>query len=85
MLMRNATRFDYEGRVVRLDTFSKTVAPGSRLGWVTGSPVLVDRILRVGEVSTQAPCGFGQVSAPEVSPAALHNNIIVVDGDGAVG
>lgn len=25
--------FDYEGRVIRLDTFSKTIAPGSRLGW----------------------------------------------------
>lgn len=24
---------DYEGRVIRLDTFSKTVAPGCRLGW----------------------------------------------------
>jgi aromatic amino acid aminotransferase I len=33
-------KFDYQGRVIRLDTFSKTLAPGSRLGWFTTSPLL---------------------------------------------
>jgi DNA-binding transcriptional MocR family regulator len=51
---------DYEGRVIRLDTFSKTVAPGCRLGWVTAQPAVVDRILRVTETSTQQPSGFVQ-------------------------
>jgi len=59
-------RFDYEGRVVRLDTFSKTVAPGSRLGWATSSPLFTEALLRVGEVSTQAPCGFGQSMVTEL-------------------
>lgn len=26
---------DIDGRVVRLDTFSKTIAPGCRMGWVS--------------------------------------------------
>lgn len=33
-------RFDYQGRVIRLDSFSKTIAPGSRLGWFTANPLL---------------------------------------------
>ncbi|KAH9855019.1 PLP-dependent transferase [Lenzites betulinus] len=53
-------RFDYQGRVIRLDTFSKTIAPGSRLGFFTCNPVFAERLERAGETSTQAPCGFGQ-------------------------
>ncbi|CAN6618014.1 aromatic amino acid aminotransferase 2 [Trichomonascus vanleenenianus] len=51
---------DRDGRVIRLDTFSKVIAPGCRLGWVTGQPKLIERILRVTEVATQQPCGFVQ-------------------------
>ncbi|KAF9451689.1 PLP-dependent transferase [Macrolepiota fuliginosa MF-IS2] len=51
---------DYQGRVVRLDTFSKTIAPGCRLGWFTCNPLFAERFERQGETSTQAPCGFGQ-------------------------
>ena len=36
--------------VVRLGSFAKTVAPGLRLGWLTGSPELVDRLSRLGYV-----------------------------------
>ncbi|KAF8709556.1 Cyclophilin-like protein, partial [Rhizoctonia solani] len=28
-------KIDYQGRVIRLDTFSKTIGPGCRLGWTT--------------------------------------------------
>ncbi|KAI0810497.1 aromatic amino acid aminotransferase 1 [Xylaria sp. FL0064] len=51
---------DYDGRVVRLDTFSKTVAPGCRLGWVTATPEICERIIRVGETGPQQPSGFVQ-------------------------
>ena len=51
---------DYQGRVVRLDTFSKTVAPGCRLGWITTQPKLCERLLRITETSTQQPSGFVQ-------------------------
>ena len=37
---------DTDGRVVRLDTFSKTVAPGCRLGWVTAQPALIEKFIR---------------------------------------
>ncbi|EJF62296.1 PLP-dependent transferase [Dichomitus squalens] len=53
-------KIDYQGRVIRLDTFSKTIAPGSRLGFFTCNPVFAERLERIGETSTQAPCGFGQ-------------------------
>ncbi|KAK4565698.1 hypothetical protein LTR86_003546 [Recurvomyces mirabilis] len=51
---------DTDGRVLRLDTFSKTVAPGCRLGWISGQPDLIERILRITETSTQQPSGFVQ-------------------------
>ncbi|KAF7352816.1 Aminotran-1-2 domain-containing protein [Mycena venus] len=53
-------RFDYQGRVIRLDTFSKTIAPGCRLGWYTCNPLFAERLERASETSTQAPCGLGQ-------------------------
>ncbi|KAF2865758.1 aromatic amino acid aminotransferase [Massariosphaeria phaeospora] len=57
---------DYQGRVVRLDTFSKTVAPGCRLGWITAQPALIERILRITETSTQQPSGFVQSMIAEL-------------------
>ncbi len=33
-------KFDYQGRVIRLETFSKTIAPGSRLGFFVAHPML---------------------------------------------
>ncbi|KAJ7700049.1 pyridoxal phosphate-dependent transferase [Mycena rosella] len=53
-------KLDYQGRVIRLDTFSKTIAPGCRLGWYTCTPQFAERLERAAETSTQAPCGFGQ-------------------------
>lgn len=57
---------DYQGRVIRLDTFSKTVAPGCRLGWITAQPALVERLLRITETSTQQPSGFVQSMIAEL-------------------
>ena len=57
---------DTDGRVVRLDTFSKTVAPGCRLGWLTGQPALIERMLRMTETSTQQPSGFVQSMIAEL-------------------
>ncbi|OWT38804.1 aromatic amino acid aminotransferase I [Cryptococcus neoformans] len=49
---------DTDGRVIRVDSFSKIVAPGSRLGFVTGHKVLVEKIMNTRESSTQCPSGF---------------------------
>lgn len=56
---------DVDGRVVRLDTFSKTIAPGCRLGWVTCAPQICERIVRVSESGTQQPSGFVQAMIAE--------------------
>lgn len=57
---------DVDGRVVRLDTFSKTVAPGCRLGWITAQPAIIERLARITETSTQQPSGFVQSMVAEL-------------------
>lgn len=37
---------DVDGRVIRLDTFSKSIAPGCRLGWLTAQPAFIERFER---------------------------------------
>ncbi|KAI1739314.1 aromatic amino acid aminotransferase-like protein [Xylaria scruposa] len=51
---------DVDGRVLRMDSFSKVVVPGSRLGWVTGSEQIIERYIRHTECSSQGPAGFSQ-------------------------
>ncbi|BFZ55900.1 Aromatic/aminoadipate aminotransferase 1 [Savitreella phatthalungensis] len=51
---------DVEGRVVRLDSLSKVLAPGLRCGWLSGSNALMERALRSNEVGIQAPSGLAQ-------------------------
>ncbi|KAK0739810.1 pyridoxal phosphate-dependent transferase [Apiosordaria backusii] len=73
-LVPSFTPLDVDGRVVRLDTFSKTVAPGCRLGWITAQPSLIERFERITEATTQQPSGFVQaliaklLISPPVSP-----------------
>ena len=52
---------DTDGRVMRMDSFSKVVVPGSRLGWITASAQMVERYIRHAEVCNQGPSGFSQV------------------------
>ena len=51
---------DVEGRVIRLDSFSKVLAPGLRFGWIVGQAKLLERYVRIHEVSIQCPSGFTQ-------------------------
>jgi aromatic amino acid aminotransferase I / 2-aminoadipate transaminase len=53
---------DTNGRVVRLDTFSKYFFPGSRLGWATAHKTFAERLLRHGETSTRMPAGLSQAA-----------------------
>jgi DNA-binding transcriptional MocR family regulator len=75
-LIPSYLNFDYDGRVIRLDTFSKTCAPGCRLGWITAQPAIIERILRITETSTQQPSGFVQSMIAELimgpQPAAAE-------------
>jgi DNA-binding transcriptional MocR family regulator len=65
-LVPSYLHIDTDGRVIRLDTFSKTVAPGCRLGWITAQPVFIEKILRITETSTQQPSGFVQSMIAEL-------------------
>lgn len=65
---------DIDGRVIRLDTFSKCVAPGARLGWITAQPAFVDTILRITECSTQQPSGFVQSMIVELLHGPSDNS-----------
>ncbi|CUM65601.1 uncharacterized protein PRCAT00003249001 [Priceomyces carsonii] len=51
---------DTEGRVIRLDSFSKVLAPGLRVGWIVGQAQLIERYLKLHEVSIQCPAGLAQ-------------------------
>lgn len=59
-LVRSFISMDVEGRVLRLDSFSKVLAPGTRIGWIIGQSKLLERFVRLHEVSIQAPSGFSQ-------------------------
>ena len=52
---------DVDGRVIRLDTFSKILAPGFRLGWYTSHPFFQKHLERLADDSTQHPNGFSQL------------------------
>lgn len=51
---------DVDGRVIRLDSFSKILAPGMRLGFITASAQLIERLIRHIEITSQAPSGFSE-------------------------
>ncbi|KAM0481882.1 hypothetical protein ACHAPX_003211 [Trichoderma viride] len=51
---------DTDGRVLRLDSFSKILAPGTRMGWVTASEQMIERFIRHSETASQGPSGFSQ-------------------------
>ncbi|SCW01018.1 LAFE_0D03268g1_1 [Lachancea fermentati] len=59
-LCRSFLELDVDGRVVRLDSVSKTFAPGCRFGWLVGSKHLLDNYWNLHEVSIQSTCGFAQ-------------------------
>lgn len=52
---------DVDGRVMRMDSFSKVIAPGIRTGWITASEQIIERYIRHSELSTQNPSGLAQI------------------------
>lgn len=52
---------DTDGRVMRMDSFSKVIAPGTRVGWVTASEQIIERFVRANESSVQNPSGIAQM------------------------
>ena len=60
-LVPSLLSMDIDGRVMRMDSFSKVIAPGMRLGWITASEQIIERFVRHSEVSTQNPSGPSQL------------------------
>ncbi|KAK0617954.1 pyridoxal phosphate-dependent transferase [Bombardia bombarda] len=60
-LIPSLLSMDTDGRVMRLDSFSKVLSPGTRLGWVTASEQMIERYIRHAEVCNQGPSGLSQV------------------------
>lgn len=59
-LVQSYLNVDTDGRVIRLDSFSKILAPGSRVGWIVAQQNLLERYVRLHEVSIQTSSGFSQ-------------------------
>nr|POE72779.1 aromatic amino acid aminotransferase [Quercus suber] len=74
-LVPSSVSIDTDGRVIRLDTFSKTVAPGCRLGWISAQPMFIERLLRITETSTQQPSGFVQSMIAELVLGPDHSGL----------
>lgn len=60
-LVPSLLSMDTDGRVIRMDSFSKVIAPGTRVGWITAPQQLVERYFRHSDVATQGPCGISQL------------------------
>lgn len=51
---------DTDGRVIRLDSLSKFIAPGLRLGWVSGHIDFITKYQLLQEMTTQFPSSISQ-------------------------
>ena len=60
-LIPSLLSMDVDGRVMRMDSFSKVIAPGFRVGWITASEEVVQQYTKHADVSTQGPSGLSQL------------------------
>ncbi|KAF1992113.1 aromatic amino acid aminotransferase 1 [Aulographum hederae CBS 113979] len=60
-LVPSLLSMDVDGRVMRMDSFSKVISPGSRVGWITASEQIVEKYRMHADVSTQGPSGMSQL------------------------
>ena len=57
---------DTEGRVLRFDSFSKVLSSGLRLGFISGPPQLVERIVLHMQCSVLHASSMSQIIAHEL-------------------
>jgi aromatic amino acid aminotransferase I len=65
---------DVDGRVIRMDSFSKVVSPGSRIGWITAPQEITERYKSHADVSTQGPSGFSQLALFKLLDEHWHHS-----------
>ncbi|KAJ5639384.1 aromatic aminotransferase Aro8 [Penicillium longicatenatum] len=53
---------DVSGRVLRLDSTSKILAPGLRCSWMTGSAEIISRFLYLHDATVVCPSGLSQLA-----------------------
>ncbi len=67
---------DTSGRVITLNTFSKILAPGFRLAWVIGHPVLIDKIITAKQSADLCSPAFVQkITAMYMEKGLLDVNL----------
>jgi 2-aminoadipate transaminase len=67
---------DKYGRVITLCTFSKIFAPGFRVGWVIGQPVILDKIVMAKQTADLCTSGFVQmILARYLEKGLLEKNL----------
>ncbi|RAH48562.1 aminotransferase-like domain-containing protein [Aspergillus brunneoviolaceus CBS 621.78] len=52
---------DTDGRVCRIESFSKVLTPGSRAGWLVAPEQFIERYIRHSETTAQNPSGISQI------------------------
>lgn len=57
---------DTDGRVFRVDSFSKIIAPGFRLGFCSGAPTIVSKVECCIQYSTQQAPAFSQMAVHHI-------------------
>jgi 2-aminoadipate transaminase len=67
---------DTTGRVITLFTFSKIFAPGFRVGWVVGNPIILDKIIMAKQTSDLCTAPFNQkIIARYIEKGLLEENL----------
>jgi 2-aminoadipate transaminase len=66
----------YRGNVIYLSTFSKTLAPGLRLGWVIAPPEVIAKLVQAKQGADLHTATFNQFVAYEVSRGGFLNRHI---------
>jgi len=51
---------DTHGLVIRLDSVSKWIAPGMRVGWIVAPSAMIERLLYHSQITIQQPAGISQ-------------------------
>ncbi|KAJ1743471.1 hypothetical protein LPJ78_001378 [Coemansia sp. RSA 989] len=60
LLVPSLLSLDTDGRVIRLDSFSKILAPNLRCGWITAPQYMLDRLQILNESTILQPSGLTQ-------------------------
>ncbi|KDD74616.1 hypothetical protein H632_c1182p1 [Helicosporidium sp. ATCC 50920] len=75
---------DRDGRVIRIDSLSKIMSPGLRIGWITASPAVVERCSLYSNGHTLGACGVMQAGVAALlrrwGDAGFHSHLQRIQG-----